>query len=71
MSNVVGPEAVSASAETYVAWIENIPLFQESIDLGITTDTELKSMVSGIREWAQHPDAYMSTARAHAVGVKQ
>ncbi len=71
VSNVVGPEAVSASAETYVAWIENIPLFQESIDLGITTDTELKSMVSGIREWAQHPDAYMSTARAHAVGVKQ
>ena len=70
VSNVMGSDAVSASAETYVAWIENIPLFQESIDLGITTDAELRSMVTGIREWAQHPDAFLSVGRAHAIGVK-
>ena len=70
MSHLLGQAAASASAETYIAWIENIPLFQESIELGITTDAELKSMVKGIRQWAEHPDAYLSLARAHAVGVK-
>ena len=70
MSQLLGQSAASASAETYISWIENIPLFQESIELGITTDAELKSMVNGIREWAKHPDAYLSLARGHAVGVK-
>ncbi len=70
MSQLLGQSAASASAETYISWIENIPLFQESIDLGITTDAELKSMVTGIREWAKHPDAYLSLARGHAIGVK-
>ena len=70
LSHLLGQDAASASAETYIAWMENIPLFQESIELGITTGTELKSMVNGIREWAQHPDAFLSIARAHAVGVK-
>lgn len=70
MSHVLGQDAASASAEIYIAWIENVPLFRESIELGLTTDSELESMVSGIREWAKHPDAYLSTARAHAVGVK-
>ncbi|MCE2458987.1 MAG: methyltransferase domain-containing protein [Dehalococcoidia bacterium] len=70
MSQLLGQSAASASAETYISWIENIPLFQESIELGITTDAELKSMVNGIREWAKHPDAYLSLARGHAIGVK-
>ncbi len=70
MSRLLGQAAASASAETYIAWIENIPLFQESIELGLTTDSELKSMVNGIRQWAEHPDAYLSLARAHAIGVK-
>ena len=70
MSHPLGQEAAIASAETYIAWIENIPLFQQSIELGLTTDSELKSMVIGIREWARHPEAYLSIARAHAVGVK-
>ncbi len=70
MSQLLGQAAASASAETYISWIENIPLFQESIELGLTTDAELKSMVSGIRKWAEHPDAYLSIARGHAIGVK-
>ena len=70
LSNDIGPKPARASAETYVAWIENIPLFEESIDLVLTTDTELSSMVSGTREWAQHADAFLSIARFHAVGAK-
>ena len=70
MSNTTGMEAIMSSAEDYVTWIENIPLFQESVALGVTTDSELRSIVSGIREWAEHPDAYLATARTHAIGVK-
>ena len=70
LSHLLGQDAASASAETYIAWMENIPLFQESVELGLTTQEELRSMASGIREWAQHPDAYLSIARAHAVGQK-
>ena len=70
VSNVMGLESTRAAAEGYIAWIENIPLFQESIELGLTTDAELKSMVDGIRQWGEHPDAYLSVARAHAIGVK-
>ena len=70
LSHLLGQAAASASAETYIAWMENIPLFQESVELGLTTQEELRSMAGGIREWAQHPDAYLSIARAHAVGEK-
>ena len=70
VSNDIGPEPARASAEPYVAWIENIPLFEEFIDLVLMTDTELSSMVNGAREWAQHPNALLSIARTHAVGPK-
>ena len=71
MSNTTGLEATRSSAEDYVTWIENIPLFQESVALGVTTNSDLRSIVSGIREWAEHTDAYLATARTHAIGVKK
>ena len=70
VSNDIGPEPARASAETYVAWIENIPLLEESTDLVLTTDTELRSTVNGTREWAQRSDAFLSIARTHAVEPK-
>ena len=64
VSNVMGLESTRAAAEGYIAWIENIPLFQESIELGLTTNAELKSMVDGIRQWGEHPDAYLSSRQS-------
>ena len=71
MSNTTGAESIASSVEEYIAWMDNIPLFRESVELGITSDAELDSIRSALREWAQRPNAYIATARTHAVGVKK
>ena len=70
LANTFGPEAAASSAEGYITWLENIPLFRESVELGITTESELDSIRSAMREWAQQPGAYIATAGARAIGVK-
>ena len=71
MGNTTEAECIASSVEGYITWMDNIPLFRESVDLGITTDEELDSIRAALLEWAQHPDAYIATARTHAVGVKK
>ena len=70
LANSFGAPAASSAAENYITWLENIPLFRESIDLGITTQSELDSIRSAMREWAQQPAAYVATAGARAIGIK-
>ena len=70
MSNRFGAEAVASAVEGYITWMDNIPLFRESIELGITSDAELDTVRSGMREWAKSPDAYIAMAGTHAIGVK-
>ncbi len=69
-SNNTDTESVSRGMEGFIAWIDNLPLFQESIALGLTSEEELDSVRRGMREWAEHPDAYYSTAAVRAVGMK-
>ena len=70
IGNTFGAEAAVASAENYITWMDNIPLFRESIELGITTEAELDSIRVAMREWAQRPGAYVATAGARVIGVK-
>lgn len=70
INSIVGADPVASSVEGYITWIDNIPLFQESIELGITTEAELESVRSSMREWAKHPDAYIATAGTRAIGIK-
>ena len=60
----------AAGVEGYITWMENIPLFQESIQLGLTTDEELTAIKTAMRAWAQDPDAFTAIAHAYAVGAK-
>ena len=69
-SNNTDTESVSRGMEGFISWIENLPLFQESIELRLTSEEELNSIRDGMREWAQHPDAYYSTTAVRVVGVK-
>ncbi len=69
-SNNTDTESVSRGMEGFISWIDNVPVFQESVTLGLTSEEELCSIRIGMREWAQHPDAYYSTASVRAVGVK-
>ncbi len=69
-SNNTDTESVSRGMEGFISWIDNLPLFQESISLGGASGEELDSIREGMREWAKHPDAYYSTTAVRAVGVK-
>ncbi len=63
-------ESVKSVVDGYVAWMENLPLFRESVQLGLTTDAELESIKSGMKEWSRHPDVFFANARTQAIGRK-
>ena len=71
IGDVVGADAVASAVEGYITWMDNVPLFRESIELGITTESELDSMRAAMRAWAKLPDAYIATASARAIGTKR
>ena len=70
VSNAFG-ETTVITAERFISWLDNIPLFQESVELGITSESELDAVRAGMREWAAHPDAYFSLPGVRALGVKR
>ena len=59
----------AAGVEGYITWMENIPLFRESIELGLTTDEELDAIKAAMREWARDADAFIAVAHAYGVGM--
>ena len=61
----------AAGVEGYITWMENIPLFQESIQLGLTTADEIDAIKTAMRAWAQDPDAFIAVAHAYAIGQKE
>ena len=69
VSNSFGDSTVP-TAERFITWLNNIPLFRESVEMGITSEAELEDVRAGMREWAAHPDAYFSLPGVRAVGVK-
>lgn len=70
VSNSFG-ETTVPTAERFITWMDNIPLFRESVELGITSESELDAVRAGMREWAAHPDAYFSLPGVRALGVKR
>ena len=70
ISNYIGSGGVSGVINGYIAWMENLPLFRESIDLGLTTEAELRSLKNGMKTWSANPDAYFANARTYAIGRK-
>ena len=70
VSNAFGDTTV-ITAERFISWLDNIPLFRESVELGITSESELDAARAGMREWAAHPDAYFSLPGVRALGIKR
>ncbi len=69
-SNSFG-DATVPTAERFITWLNNIPLFRESVEMGIISEAELDGVRAGMREWAAHPDAYFSLPGVRAVGIKE
>ena len=59
----------AAGVEGYITWMENIPLFRESVEMGLTTDEELDAIKAAMREWARDADAFIAVAHAYGVGM--
>ena len=70
LSNYTDCESVTPVVDGYIAWMDNLPLFNESIELGLTTLTELESIKIGMRKWSRHPDVFFANARTQAIGRK-
>ena len=63
-------ESVKSVVDGYINWMENLPLFRESIRLGLTTTAELESIKIGMKEWSRHPNVFFANARTQALGRK-
>ena len=45
-------------------------MFEQAVELGITTPEELAEVRDGMIEWAKHPDAYLAVIRIRALAYK-
>ena len=70
-SNSATPEEVRDVVEGYIGWIENLPLFDEALELGWIDRPTLDTMKAGMAEWSTNPDAFLATGRCEAIGWKR
>lgn len=69
-SNASTPDAAAQMAGGWAEWIENLPLFDESIALGETSRSELDATAAAMREWATQPGAFCASAGCRAIARK-
>ena len=69
--NSTTPESVQSAVDGYVEWMENLPLFDEVIDLGWVDRSSLKEIGAKMKHWSEHPDAFLATGRSKAIGWKE
>lgn len=69
--NSATPEAVQTAVEGYVSWIENLPLFDQIVELGWVDHLTLERIGAGMRQWSKHPDAFLATGKCRAVARKE
>ena len=65
------PEAVGNAVGEYTRWIENLPLFDQAVELGWVDRPTLQGIPARMMEWSRHPHAFLATARCVAVGQKE
>ena len=65
------PEEVRNVVEGYIDWIENLPLFDEALELGWVDIPTLDTMKAGMVAWSANPDAFLATGRCEAIGWKR
>ena len=69
--NSTTPETIHDSVDAYIEWMENLPLFEQSIELGWADRPTLEGIKDGMRRWASHPDAFLALGRCEAIGRKE
>ena len=57
--------------QEYIKWIDNLPLFQQAIELGWVDRPTLAGISAKMTQWSAHPYAFLATGRCVAVGQKE
>ena len=68
--NLASPEAVQRAVANYTAWMEHLPLFDEAIERGWVDRPTLERVGANMRQWSEHPDAFLALGSCKAVGRK-
>ena len=68
--NATTPEQVQAEINGYIAWMENLPLFDEAVELGWVDRTTLDKMKKEMKQWSALPNAFLAKGRCVAIGQK-
>ena len=68
--NAADPEAVLSRINWYIGWVQNLPLFEEAVELGWIDNPSLERMCADMREWGRRPDGFMAVGRCSAIGRK-
>ncbi len=68
--NAADPEAVLSRINWYIDWVQNLPLFEEAVELGWIDRPSLERMCADMREWGKRPDGFMAVGRCSAIGRK-
>ncbi|PON17330.1 hypothetical protein C2W62_13760 [Candidatus Entotheonella serta] len=69
-NNATVPEMVQRSVAEYIAWMDNLPLFDEAIALGWVDRPALNDIGAKMKQWSEHPDAFLALGRCRALGQK-
>ena len=69
-SNATTTEEVKHVVQGYVNWMENLPLFDESIELGLVDRPTLHDIEADMMKWAEGPNAFLAMGRCTALGKK-
>ena len=69
--NSATPESVQTAVDGYVSWLENLPLFDQVVELGWADHPTLERIGAGMRQWSKHPDAFLATGKCRAVARKE
>jgi ubiquinone/menaquinone biosynthesis C-methylase UbiE len=64
------PDAARESVDTYIDWMDNLPLFEHSVELGWVDRPTLDGIKESMRQWANEPDAFLALGRCEAIGRK-
>ena len=66
--NATTPALVQAEINGYIAWMENLPLFDQAVESGRVERSELDKIKQGMKEWSELPNAFIAKGRCVAIG---
>ncbi len=68
--NAATPAVVQAEIDGYIAWMENLPLFDQAVESGRVDRPALDRIKKGMQEWSELPHAFIAKGRCVALGQK-